>query len=343
MVLVLRLSALGDVAMLIPVLYSIANRNKADSFVLLTKSSLVSIFDSKPKNVDVIAVYEKTKHKGLIGLARLIHSLSKQKIDKVADLHDVLRSQAISNFFRLKGKKIASINKGRREKKALSAKKNKIFAPLKSSIERYQEVFESLGYDARIEFKSIFDNRERKFEEIEVLTGKKNGRWIGIAPFAKHKGKTYPIEKMEALLNLLSKKEDIKIFLFGGGHEIEILDAWASKHENIRSMAGKTSFPTELLIMSYLDLMVSMDSGNMHLASLVATPVLSIWGATHPFAGFYGFGQDPKNAIQIEGLSCRPCSIFGNKACLRNDYACLEISPELIVEKIMCYEPGNKN
>jgi ADP-heptose:LPS heptosyltransferase len=86
--------------------------------------------------------------------------------------------------------------------------------------------------------------------------------------------------------------------------------------------------------MNQMDLMVSMDSANMHLASLVNTPVISIWGATHPYAGFYGFNQDESNAIQID-LPCRPCSIFGNKPCCRGDYACLrQITPEMIVKKV---------
>ena len=86
--------------------------------------------------------------------------------------------------------------------------------------------------------------------------------------------------------------------------------------------------------MSHLNAMLSMDSANMHMASLVATPVVSVWGATHPYAGFMGWGQKPENIVQVE-LDCRPCSIYGQKPCLRGDYACMNmIKPEIIVEKI---------
>jgi ADP-heptose:LPS heptosyltransferase len=86
--------------------------------------------------------------------------------------------------------------------------------------------------------------------------------------------------------------------------------------------------------MSHLDLMLSMDSANMHLASLTGVPVISIWGATHPYAGFMGYGQNPDNAIQTS-LPCRPCSIYGNKPCMSKDYACLnDIRPETVLEKI---------
>ena len=92
--------------------------------------------------------------------------------------------------------------------------------------------------------------------------------------------------------------------------------------------------PRSLVLMSHLDVMISMDSANMHFASLVNTPVVSIWGATHPYAGFMGWGQKPHNAVQID-LACRPCSIFGNKPCLRGDLACLRtISPEMVYERV---------
>ncbi len=83
-----------------------------------------------------------------------------------------------------------------------------------------------------------------------------------------------------------------------------------------------------------LRVMLTMDSGNMHLASLVGTRVVSIWGATHPFAGFLGFGQSEDDCIQRD-LPCRPCSIYGNKACKFGDYRCMDIAPEEIVGKLM--------
>jgi ADP-heptose:LPS heptosyltransferase len=90
----------------------------------------------------------------------------------------------------------------------------------------------------------------------------------------------------------------------------------------------------ELILMSHLDVMISMDSSNMHLASLTNTPVISIWGATHPFAGFMGWNQDPANVIQVS-LPCRPCSIYGQKKCLRGDYACLrQIQPQTITDRV---------
>lgn len=333
-VLVIRLSALGDVAMLVPVLYSAAKKYPDHQFFLLTKSPLIPVFEYKPSNVEVIPVFTKDQNKGLKGLWRLIKSLFSYQIDQVADLHDVLRSQQIRHFLRLKGVKTAVIDKGRAEKRALVRHKNKCLVPLKTSIERYKDVFSKLGFEFEIQFNSIFEFGERDFSKVSYLTGEKKGKWIGIAPFAKHEGKTYPLEKMESVIRELSSNPEIRIFLFGGKEEKQQFETWAEQFKNVISVAGHFTFSSELLLMSYLDLMITMDSGNMHLASLVGTKVVSIWGATHPYAGFYGYGQDPENIVQVE-MFCRPCSVFGNKPCYRKNYACMyEILPEMILEKV---------
>ena len=123
--------------------------------------------------------------------------------------------------------------------------------------------------------------------------------------------------------------------MFGGrGFEQEQLAQWSQGKQDVHNMAGLYSMDDELRLMGLLDVMVTMDSANMHLASLVETPVVSVWGATHPFAGFYGWGQDSKSAVQVD-LECRPCSVFGNKTCHRGDFACMQlISPKMLIHKI---------
>ena len=99
-------------------------------------------------------------------------------------------------------------------------------------------------------------------------------------------------------------------------------------------MAGKYSFAEELEHIAKLDVMVSMDSANMHFASCLGVPVVSIWGATHPCRGFYGWRQNPAWAVQKE-MKCRPCSKYGNKPCRFRDYPCLTgIEPIEVMERI---------
>jgi len=325
--LVIRLSSLGDVAITIPVVYSIAKKYPEEHFLLLTQSAWQSLFINKPSNLTVFPVDTKGKHKGIRGIIRLLRELSQAiqtKEIKVADLHGVIRSFLIDWYFRFRGSPVAVIDKGRGEKRKLVRQKNKILRPLKTSLERYREVFEKLGYDSYLCFNGLFPEKPAK----------KPIRTIGIAPFAKHRGKTYPLEQMEEVVRRLNELPDLRITLWGSKQERELLESWAEKYRNATSVAGQMSLREELSLMNQTDLMVSMDSANMHLASLVNTPVVSIWGATHPYAGFYGFNQSESNIIQID-LPCRPCSAFGNKPCYRGDYACLrQIMPEEVVGRI---------
>ena len=335
-VLIIRLSAIGDVAMAIPICYSLATQYPDDEFVFLSKSKLQPLFKNMPSNVTFKECDTKGRHSGWKGLFRLYMELRNEHFDKIADIHNVLRSTILRSLFFFSGAKVAFVHKGRKQKDELTSMRFKKFVQLKHSITRYQEVFEHLGYPVALSFTSIIDKVTEDLTPIRILTGEKNGKWIGIAPFARHIGKIYPIEKMEQVISALCKQKDVTLFLFGGGEkEIEILRGWANNYPNTRSVAGLLNMDTELLLMSQLDAMLAMDSANMHLASLVGTPVISIWGATHPYAGFYGINQDPDNAIQID-LACRPCSIFGNKPCFRHDYACLNsIHPETVIQKVM--------
>jgi ADP-heptose:LPS heptosyltransferase len=323
-ILVMRFSAMGDVAMTVPILYSMAQQFQDVEITVLSRNQFASFFN---ENIKFIGV-NFNDYKGIGGLFRLFKQLKKHKFDAIADLHGVLRSRILSMFFMLCGTKIARINKGRTAKKRLVRKKNKIFAQLPTSFERYANVFSKLGFDINYQsFTSVKD--DKKNDTINDF------KKIGIASFAKHKGKIYPIEQTEKIVEYFSKIENVKIFLFGGGkNEVDILDLWAQKYQNVESIAGKLRLNEEIDVIDTLDVMFSMDSANMHIASLVNTPVVSVWGATHTFAGFYGWRQNPANAVQLN-LSCRPCSIFGDKECYRGDYACLnQIGAETIIEKI---------
>jgi ADP-heptose:LPS heptosyltransferase len=335
-ILIIRFSALGDVAMTIPVIYSLAKAYPMHEITVLSREPFGSLFNHLPANVRFVGVDLKVKYQGIKGLGTLYKELKAEKYDFVADFHSVLRSHYLLLRFKLNGVTTASIDKGRGEKKKLTQKKNKVFAPLKSSFTRYYDVLEKLGFKFDLSFKSIVDKKQGDLQEITSYTGEKSTeKWLGIAPFAKHKGKIYPLELQEKVIEHFANEKRVRVFIFGGGKsEKDIINNWTNKYPAIVSMVGKLNMSQELILMSQLDVMYSMDSANMHLASLVNTPVVSLWGATHPHAGFMGWNQSPDNALQVD-LSCRPCSIYGQKTCYRGDYACLyQITPEQIIHRI---------
>lgn len=334
-ILVLRISAIGDVAMTIPVIYSAAKSNPADTLTVVTQSFLKPIFMNPPANVEVIGINTRGRERNLNGLLRFTVVLSRQNYDMVLDLHDVLRTKVIRTFFKLKGKPVFVFDKARKERARLTQEKNKAFKPLRSVIDRYMDVFVKAGLNYTETFTSLFQEHPADIKAMEAAVGAKKNKWIGIAPFAKHQGKIYPIEQTEYIVKTLSEQGENTIFLFGGrGGEEIILTHWAHIYPNVVSVVGRYPLDIELILISQLDVLFSMDSANMHFASLVNTPVVSVWGATHPYAGFYGWKQSPDNCIQT-GLSCRPCSIFGNKPCIRGDWACMTgISFQVIINRI---------
>jgi ADP-heptose:LPS heptosyltransferase len=336
-ILVIRLSAIGDVVMTIPVIYSAARANPGDRFTVLTQVFLMPVFINRPANVDVIGINTKGSEKSLRGLLRFAHAYAKYDFDIVLDLHHVLRTMVIRTLFRLRGKKVFVIDKAWKERAHLTRRRRKEMRPLRPVVERYADVFRASGLNYIDSFDLLFDERHpASIAAVESLTGKKEGRWVGIAPFAKHPGKIYPVEKMEQVVAALSQRKDITLFLFGGkGKEEEVLEQWASRYPGVKNVAGKYALDHEMSLITHLDLLVSMDSANMHLASLAGTRVLSVWGATHPYTGFYGYHQRPEDVIQVDDLSCRPCSIYGNKPCFRGDWACLRrLAPSLIIRKV---------
>ncbi len=332
--LVIRNSALGDVAMTAPVLQQLLQQYPQVQLTVVTTPAFAPIF-APLERTKVIGLEKRGKHKGFWGIYKLFRELrSGSHFDAVADLHNVLRSTILRNLFRFTRTAVAKIDKGRKEKKELTAKENKKLIQLKTSFERYADVFAELGFPVKLDrVKQTYPRQTLPSSAGSLfLPGKKH---IGIAPFAKHGEKMYPVDKMLSVIRQLHSNDQQQLFLIGGGkEEIKLLNEWAAQFPGVINLAGKFSFSEELAIISNLDKMISMDSANMHLASLFGVPVVSVWGATHPYAGFYGWGQKPENAAQVD-LYCRPCSVFGNKPCYRGDHACMEQLPEsLVIEKI---------
>lgn len=335
-ILVIRFSAIGDVAMTIPVIYSLAQQYPKDEVTVLSSARLGPLFGKLPANISFIGADLRGENKGLGGLNQLYRKLKAMDFDYVADFHGVLRSKYLSLRLLFAVTKIGTIHKGRKGKAKLVRKWNKIKEPQKSSFQRYIDVLQRIGFPVTLDFTSIYGSGKGNFAEIAPVVGfKERQRWIGIAPFAKHTGKIYPLELQEQVVAHFATRPDVKVFLFGGGqYEQEVFDLWIAKYPSVVSMIGKLDIGMELNLISHLDIMLSMDSANMHLASLVNTPVISVWGATHPYAGFMGWKQQLSHTIQID-LPCRPCSVFGQKPCWRKDYACLwGIKPQQIIDKI---------
>lgn len=338
-ILAIRFSALGDIVMTIPALYSFAKRYPGHHVTLLSRSYVAPLFSlSLPENIHFRGV-NLENYKGLAGLTRLYGELKSDGFDAVADLHDVLRTMFLRFMFSQQGLPVAVIDKGRAEKRHMVNGKNKEHRPLTSSVERYALTFAELGYPFTVEHPHLFPQSGGDITAFLTVTGEKgNDVWIGVAPFAQHEGKIYPLERMARVIDLLQTHRGVKIFLFGaGGKERGWCSILQDKYNGkVVSMVGRSGLAQELALMSHLDVMLTMDSANMHLASLSGVPVVALWGATHPDMGFAGL-QMPGSVNLQSDMDCRPCSIFGNKKCSRPvAYECmLRLEPETIAKAVM--------
>ena len=339
-ILVIRFSALGDVAMAVPVVWALATQYPDIRITVLSKGFARTLFEDLAPNVNFMEADLKKEYHGVKGLNALYRRLVAKQFTKVADLHNVLRSEYLRMRFNLGRYRVEHVNKHRHQRRQLTSYKHKVKKPLPSSFENYAEVFARLGYPVDIKkFHSIFPKEGGNQNLLPAAIGPRKSfeQWIGIAPFAAHEGKVYPPRLMEQVIfQLIQKHPNIRIFFFGKGEqEDKFFQLWCAQYRQCLYVSKHCeTMYQELILMSHLDAMISMDSANMHLASLTGIPVVSIWGATHPMTGFLGFNNNKDNIIQLD-LDCRPCSIFGNKPCQRGDYACLQnIPPERIVERI---------
>lgn len=333
-VLIMRLSAIGDVAMTVPVVLALRQQYPDLKITVVSRPLFKSFFNFLP-DINFYAADVENTHKGFRGLYGLYKDLSSFGIDAFADLHNVLRSKVIATFFRLNKIPVISLDKDRSERKKLTALEAKRISPMTSIIERHAQVCKKLHLPISLSDVRLPD-KQMMSTEIKSVTGEKKTKWLGIAPFATYETKMYPLNLMKEVIQLLLQ-EDYKIFLFGGGKkEVKELELLASISSNCINIAGALTFKQELDLISNLDLMLSMDSGNGHMAAMFGVPVITMWGNTHPYAGFVPFRQPIEHSLlpDTEKYPFLPTSVYGNK--MVPDYLdCMKsISPKTVIDKI---------
>ena len=330
---------MGDVAMTVPVLRALVLQHPDVKITMVSRPFFQAFFTDIP-NVNFFGVDLNQRHKGFVGLLRLFFDLRKLEVDLVADLHNVLRSKIVRTLFALSGKKVAATDKGRAEKKALTSLTNKVFAPVKPMVERHVDTFQQLGFSIDVTHPKFPEKAilsEEVLKQLVVISDISKSNAIGIAPFAQYDGKVYPQDLMQQVIDALTDNKNNHIFLFGGGAtEIQKLNALQNKHENVFVVAGKLAFEAEIQLISNLDVMLSMDSGNSHIAAMLGVKVITLWGATHPYAGFKPFNQPDAFCLTADRTQypLLPTSIYGNKKVKGYDEVMRTIFPSQVVEKI---------
>jgi ADP-heptose:LPS heptosyltransferase len=334
-IVVIRTSAMGDVALAVPVLNALKIQYPDVETILVTRKPFNAFF-RQDRSLILFNPDFRERHKGLKGIIRLFNDLNAiGKIDHVIDIHNVLRTKILSALFRLKGVKVSVVDKGRKEKHDLIRGRRKV--QLKHTVERYCDTFASAGLKVLPETSRSIDVSHVAEDIAQKLIGDSAVRNVGIAPFAKHSLKMWPEKYMQDLINIIIKNHQVRFWFFGGDDEIEKINSLASQNPGSMNLCGKLSLEEELAVISRLDMMIAMDSSNMHMAALCGIKVVSIWGGTDPLNGFGAWMQPQEYSVRIpvDELTCRPCTVYGKGICRRGDLACMNwLTPEMVYQQI---------
>lgn len=340
--LIIRYHRIGDALTVLPLVASLATKYKDDHFTVLTNDRFEDLFKMMPSNVTYLPmVTKKTK-----GTFRSISFIIRRQlftwkmgaliksIDKVA----LLQNDIIEEKFKkiLDEKKIQysiiDVSKFLSDERVL----NKCNDGL-TMIGLHQKTLAEIGYT---DIQPTFDPSPVKNKNATALFSRlgidANKKLIAISPFSKEVTKIYPMPKMEKVIAYFSEKKEYQVLIFGGGiREEKQVNSWIEKYPSVISLIGKVPFSDEAAIMAKCNVALTMDSANLHLAALVNTPVVSIWGATIPKNGYFPPSGAKLEDAMVLNIACQPCSIFGNKPCTNPHlYACLEIDPMNIIKKI---------
>ncbi len=330
-----RFSALGDVAMTVPVLQCVARQNNVQ-IKMISRPFFKPVFKGLESVEFTGKDVDKTYHSPaqLWKLSRELHQLHP---DTFLDLHDVLRTKILRFYLKLQGDKVFVIDKGRKEKRKLIKQGALHAQPLKTTHERYADVFRKAGFQVDL---SLFEPITLQVsEEVELFLDIFKGQTLlGVAPLARHVGKQYPLGgTREIIQQIINKRNDVSILLFGAPSEKKLLDYLVTNPNRIFNLAGMFNFEKELEIISRLDMMWSMDSGNGHLAANYGIPVFTTWGITHPYTGFAPFGQTRAYQLtpDLKKYPKLPCSIYGNKICKGYENIWDDMTPEIVAGRIL--------
>ena len=331
-ILVIRLGRLSSAAMSVHALRGLVRDFPEVRITVLTFRAYSPLFRGV-EGLEFLFADEEC-YAGVAGRMRLWRQVQRLRVDAIADLTSSTLSRALCFSPLFWRRKVARLENQRLEGKALTRKYRKVMVQLSPLASRSREVFASLGLPFCMPAPV---RRTRTLEMppiVEILAGEKSGKWVGASLLSNLHGTCYPLPLAAELIGLLAGRYE-KVFVFGEGeYQRQFCEGMQYLHQNVISVAARTSLAEQMDILSLLDAVVSVDGDVLRLASLVGTPVISIWGATHPFLESSGYGQDPQNAIQRE-LPCRPCSTSGRRRCLFGNYECMHtITPEEIFRRV---------
>jgi heptosyltransferase-2 len=302
-ILVVRFSSIGDIVLTTPVVRILKKQLNAQVH-FLTKSAYVSILKNNPY---IDSVYQ-IDH----SINEVITDLKKEKYDYLIDLHHNLRTLILK--FRL-GVPSRSFNKLNMEKFMLTVFKMDSL-PEVHIVDRYLDAVTNLGVKNDNEGLDFFLKDEDK---VDLLDFPKE--YIAFIIGGQHATKILPKKKIVSII----KKAEKPVLLIGGPEDAIRGEQISIQTENTINTCGKYSLLQSAFLIQEAHLVITHDTGMMHIASAFKKTIYSVWGNTVPVFGMYPYKADENSKIiEVKGLNCRPCSKIGHDKCPKGHFKCMQ-------------------
>lgn len=272
--------------------------------------------------IDRIISYEKKSN-----LSELKKIIKENKYDFIVDFQNNIRSRILTLFIFTK---IIRFNKHSFKKFFLVKTKLNFLKNLPRIYKRYfltlnklkltgEKAFDDYIKQYKLQISFNVNTLEKRFE-INL-----NDNIIGFCPSARHKTKIYPIDKFINIGKELLKNNNSTLLIFGSNEEYEYCEQLRKGIDNDKciNLSGKTSIIETSVLISKCKLIITNDTGLMHLADLINTPLIAIFGSTVRELGFYPFGEN-SYIIENNELKCRPCSHIGLDKCPKKHFKCMK-------------------
>ncbi|MBN2773012.1 MAG: glycosyltransferase family 9 protein [Prolixibacteraceae bacterium] len=306
--LVIRLSSIGDIVLTTPVVRCLKQQVDDAEVHFVTKEKFAGIVKANPYITKTFTLKEK--------LSDLLDELEKEQFDYIIDLHQNIRSNRIKSRLRIPA---FSFNKLNYQKwLVVNFKVNKL--PNQHIVDRYLgtlSVFDVKNDQKGLDF-FIPENEQFNFQK---LGGRFNDGYVAFVLAGTYYTKKLPAEKIIEIC----KNTDKPVLLLGGKKEQNVGDLVASEDiERIINLCGKTSLSESADLVKNARIVLTNDTGLMHIAAAYKKKILSFWGNTIPEFGMVPYLPDPVSKImEIKNLKCRPCSKLGYEKCPKKHFRCM--------------------
>ena len=324
-ILIIRLSSIGDIVLATPLARVLRVRFPSSHIDFLVRKEYAELVRYN-KNLNRIVEFDAKT--GFSGLRTLKIQLRAEHYDIVLDIHNSLRSRYLRMLIGVKN--IVVVNKHIFARTMLVKFKKNFYRGLVSVVDRYIETVNTFGVrndNAGLEMHVPDEMRARVKKRMAVLGVDRNKKIIGFCPSAKHATKCWPQERFAELGIRLSNEYSAKILLFGGLADKDRCRAIAvaineqSGNGNVVDLSGELSLLDTAAAMEYCNILVTNDSGLMHVASAMKKKVVAIFGSTVREFGFFPVGTEC--IVERTGLYCRPCSHIGRSTCPEGHFRCM--------------------